>query len=76
VKAVALKPSRLIAAILDEFVERIGVVGSERQRIGRGKLNRQLRVRALAFAIREVITNVIRDAIQLTDVRRVDDFGV
>src|SRR3954462_3427630 len=64
-EAVALQPNGLLATVFFDVVLSERVVRCERQAIGRRKLCSELSIAALALLIRERITNVVRNAVQL-----------
>src|SRR5262249_51369414 len=64
-RTVALHPDGLLATIFRQLLLREGVVESEGQCIGRRKLEHSLTVDALTLEVRERVTDVVRDTVEL-----------
>ncbi|MNM36651.1 hypothetical protein D3C81_473660 [compost metagenome] len=67
-----LQPHPLLAAILGDFVGRIGVIQRHRQAVDRRELHDRLPVDAFTLELGERIAKIIRPCIQLADGGRVD----
>ena len=76
VEAIALQPDGLLAAIFRQIHQRVGVVRRQREAFDGRELQRELAVDALALGIRERITDVVGNAVELAIGRRIDDLRI
>src|SRR5207342_2150560 len=72
----ALQPHGLLAAIFGDLVARIGVVQGKGHAVRRPELQYRLAIEPLTLEVRKRVADVVRQAVQLTDRRRVGDDGV